>query len=196
VGDRLRKLRWNVIAPVGLLLAALFAVAWFDLRTGGEAEPPPLLGELGTPVRSTYIAIPPTQIVTTPTAKPRSTGSEVTGTPEERDGKRRTDMVRLIAAFAELKEKDGEFPSTGGNTQTLCVFKDADVGCKVRDILGEDPPSDPLGDPGDNGYFYRSDGEQMQIYAQLEGDIPAGQECQGEKPGLSSRENLICLGIP
>lgn len=191
--NAVKRLKWNVIAPAGLLALALLLVVWFDLRTGGDAEPPPLLGAIGTPVRSNFTAIPATQVITTPTPRPRSTGGEVTGTPEERDAVRRVDLIRLSSAFATLKERDGEFPSTGGNTQTLCVFRDADVGCRVENTLPDEVPSDPLGDPANNGYFYRSDGETMTLYAQLEMNIPAEQECQGEKPGLTSRENLICL---
>ena len=73
------------------------------------------------------------------------------------------------------------------------MYNDVDVGCKVRDIRR--CRRDPLGDPANNGYCYRSDGTTC-IYAQLEDDIGADQECKVEKPGLSSRENLICIGTP
>lgn len=194
--ERIRSVKWHVVGPVGLLAIALAVVAWFDLTTGGEAEQPPLLGEIGTPVRSTYVAIPPTTVPTTPTPQPRPSGGEVTGTPEERDGRRRTDLVLLAGAFQTLYERDGGFPTTGGNTQTLCVFKANDVGCAISEILGEDPPWDPLGDPANNGYFYRSDGETMELYAQLEADIPPEQECETDRAELRVRANLICVRLP
>jgi hypothetical protein len=190
---KLKDLKWNIIAPAGLLAVALLAVVWFDFTTGGEAKPPPLLGAIGTPVRSEFTEVPPTEVIRTPTPPARSSDGNVSGTPEERDDRRRADLLLIYNGFLQLGERDGEFPSTGGNTQTLCVFTENDVGCKVSDIIGDDLPSDPLGDPANNGYFYRSDGQAMQVYAQLETDIPAEQECSAERPGLTSRENLICL---
>ena len=56
--EQLRSWKWNVIAPVALIAVALAAVAWFDLTSSGSAQPPPLLGQVGTPVRGTFT--PPT----------------------------------------------------------------------------------------------------------------------------------------
>ena len=181
---------------MGLLALALGAVLWFDLTTGGDAEPAEFVGAIGTPVRGTFVAPtrpPPGQ---TPTPRPRPTVAGVTGTPEERDLERRNDLILLLGAFNTLRDDEGEYPTTGGNVQTLCAFKELDAGCQVRDVLGEEPPDDPLGGPIENGYWYSSDGESVRIYASLEGEVPEDQRCETEDANLVDKPNLICIEGP
>src|SRR5947209_12873224 len=177
--EQLRSWKWNIIAPVGLLVVALLAVAWFDLTSSGSAEPPPLLGVVGTPVRGTFTPPTATAIGARPSPKPRPTiEGAVSGTPAERDQQRRIDLLSMLDGFNKLKARDGSYPTTNGNLQTLCVFKDIDVGCALKDVLSSGPPQDPLGDPVQNGYWYSSDGNSLKLYASMEGDVPSEQRCE------------------
>ncbi len=190
--DRLRTLRWNIIGPVALLAAALAGVAWFDLTTSGEAKPPPLAGAVGTPVRGTFVPPTPTPIGARPTPKSRPTVGAVPGTPAERDGRRRNDLLIILDGFNKLKAREGSYPSTNNNLQTLCVFKQLDVGCKLKEVI-TGTPEDPLGNPLQNGYWYQSDGKSLKIYASFEQDIPPDQQCPTDNVDLKKKANLICV---
>jgi len=190
--------RWNVIAPVALILAALAAVAWFDASTGGEAQPKPPLGTIGTPVRNAYVAPTATPFGAQPTAKPRPTfptsANVPKGTKEQRDAQRRNDLLVLLDAANKIKARDGTYPSTNRNVQTICKYKDNDVGCKLQDVLPAALPVDPLGN--DSGYWYQSDGASVKLYASLEGAIPDTEKCPTSDAELLKHDNLICIGAP
>ncbi len=189
--------RWAIAAPIALLTGVLLALVWLDVTTGGEAEPPPLVGKLGTPVRGTFVAPTATPIGFAPTPRPRPTIAGATaGTREERDGRRRADILILINGFLQIREEEGEFPSTSDHIQSLCIYKDDDQGCKLKDVIGAEPPSDPLGDPGQNGYWYQSDGKTAKIYISFEGDIPADQRCDTDYIDFEGHANMICPEIP
>src|SRR5437868_288267 len=194
--EQLRSWKWNIIAPVGLLTVALIAVAWFDLTSSGSAEPPPLLGEVGTPVRGTFTPPTATAIGARPTPKARPTVAGATGTAADRDHQRQVDLITMLDGFNKLKARDGSYPSTNGNVQTLCVFKDLDEGCKLQDVLPAGPPTDPLGNGVENGYWYASDGNSLKLYASMEGDVPAEQQCQTDNVDLEKKSNLVCLTAP
>ena len=97
----------------------------------------------------------------------------VTPTPQpgagDRDLQRLQDLERIRAALEEYYDKEGSYPSTGGNMQTLCAYKDLDIGCKLTKVLDPLPAADPLGDPLTNGYWYASDGKSFAVYAQAGG---------------------------
>ena len=190
--------RWNVVAPVALIFAALAAVAWFDVSTGGEAQPQPPLGAIGTPVRGAYVAPTATPFGAQATAKPRPTfpvgGNLPKGTKDERDAQRRTDLLVLLDAANRIKARDGSYPSTNRNVQTVCKYKDNDIGCKLQDVLPAAMPEDPLG--SNNGYWYQSDGATVKLYASLEGDIPDSEKCPTNDAELLKHDNLICIGAP
>lgn len=189
--------RWAIAAPIALLAAVLLALVWLDVTTGGDAEPPPLIGKLGTPVRGTFVAPTAAPAGFEPTPRPRPTvAGTVTGTREERDARRRSDILILINGFQQIREDEGTFPSTGGNIQSLCIYKDDDQGCKLEDVIGAAPPSDPLGDPGQNGYWYQSDGESAKIYISFEADIPDGERCDTDYIDFEDHQNMICPAIP
>lgn len=189
--------RWAIVAPIALLAGVLLAVVWLDVATGGDAEPPPLIGKLGTPVRGTFVAPTATPVGFKPTRVPRPTvAGTATGTREERDGRRRGDMLILIYGFQQIREEEGEFPSTGGNIQSLCVYKEIDQGCKLKDVIGAEPPSDPLGDPNENGYWYQSDGKTAKIYVSFEGEIADDQRCDTDYIEFEDDPNMICPAIP
>jgi hypothetical protein len=190
------RFRWAVIAPIALLVAAVAAIAWLDVTQGGDAEPSAFLGEVGTPVRGTYIPQPATPAGTaTPRPRPTLTGN-LEGTAEERDARRRNDLLLLLGAANQLKERDGAYPETSNNVQTVCAFQNLDQGCKFGEFLDDDVPSDPTGDPVKNGYWYSSDGQSLKFYAALEVDVPEAAKCATEDAELKKKFNLICVTAP
>ncbi len=193
---KITDMKWNIIAPAGLLVLALIAVVWFDATSGGEATPEPFIGEIGTPVRSAYVPNPTPAAAIVPTAVVRPGTNVAAGTPELRDNQRRTDLLLLLNAANAIRADDGDFPTTNGNIQTLCAFVDHDIGCTLEDALGSPPPVDPLGNPSQNGYWYVSDGDTVRIFAALEGDIPDADKCPIDHADLSKQPNLICVASP
>ena len=130
------RLKWNVLIPVGLLALATIGLIWLTLASSGEAEPPPLMGELGTPVRGTFVPPTPTPTGVKPTPRPRPTlGPQVPGTPEERDAQRQQDLLRLAAAVTAYHDEENAYPKTGGNIQTLCVYQELDAGCALAEFF-------------------------------------------------------------
>ena len=108
---------------------------------------------------------------------------------EGRDATRVQDLQRLVLALGEYRSDEGEYPSTGGNIQTLCAFTDTDAGCALEAYFDE-LPIDPLGDPGAQGYWYASDGQAFTIYAQRETDLfPV---CDEHPDHLASFDSLFC----
>jgi hypothetical protein len=193
----IKRLNWAVFAPVGLLVVALVAILWLDLATGGEAEPDPFLGTIGTPVRGTFVAPTSTPPGAEPTrrAVPTVTG-DVEGDPLDRDALRRGDLVRLLIAANAYRDEHGEYPSTGGNLQTLCVYKEDDKGCDLAETYEGELPEDPAGDPIRNGYWYESTGDTVKIYAALELEIPDDERCPTENVDLRVKASLICIEGP
>jgi hypothetical protein len=190
---------WTVIAPIALVVIAILAIVVLDVTKGGAAEPSPLVGESGTPVRQAYVAPTATPFGLQPTPRPRPTFAGVAaaqGSPDDRDGKRRTDLLVLLDAANKLKARDGSYPTTKGYVQTLCAYKDIDIGCKVKETFTGDLPSDPLGDPVKNGYWYSSDGQTVTLYAALENDIPDDQKCQTNDAELKKKSSVICVKGP
>ncbi len=195
-----KNFRWNAAVPLGLLAFAIVAVLWIDLMTGGSANPPELLGVVGSPVRGTFVPSTPTPEGQEPraTATPRPDGAEPTvtglpGTPLDRDGQRRGDLIFLFQALQGYKEENGSYITTGGKIQTLCAFKDLDQGCQLSEILGRDVPNDPAGDPLENGYWYRSDGETATLYAALEGPIPEDEVCDVDYVDFEDEQYMVCI---
>ena len=196
LNDRM-KLNWSIILPVGLLVLALLAIVWLDLATGGEAKPDPFLGTIGTPVRGTFVPSTPTPEGAEGTPRPRPTfAGNVQGTPLERDAKRRGDLLLLLTASNRFRLATGEYPNTGGNIQTLCVFTDDDVGCQLEDLMEGGLPEDPFGDPIENGYWYQSDGDTVKIYAALELEITDEERCPTDNVDLIEKPSLVCIEGP
>jgi hypothetical protein len=189
--NRIKRLRWDIAGPVGFVAVALVAVAWLDVSKGGEAMPKPPLGAIGTPVRGAFVAPTATPIGFAPTPKPKPTiAGSAGGNTFVRDEKRRGDLLLLLAAAAKVKARDSSYPSTNGNVQTLCNYKDIDAGCK---ILALADGSDTLGDPLKIGYWYSSDGQSAKFYASLEGAVPSIQQCTTSDAELQKHDNVICV---
>jgi hypothetical protein len=189
------NLKWTIVVPVALLALGIIAVLVLDITKGGAAKPGPYLGEAKN---EQFPYIPPTQtpVGAQPAATPRPTLGVPTGAqsgdPAERDLKRRSDLILLLGAAEEIKERDGAYPTTGGNVQTLCNYVNVDVGCVFSEIL--DPlPFDPSRDPVKNGYWYSSNGTTAKFYASVEGEIADDQKCVTQDPELVKREFLICI---
>jgi hypothetical protein len=177
---------------------ALLAILWLDLATGGEAKPSPYLGTIGTPVRGTFVAptaTPEGAGRPTPDARPTVPG-DARGSPLDRDALRRGDLVRLLVAANAYRDEHGTYPSTGGNLQTLCAYKDDDVGCDLAETYQGDLPSDPLRDPIVNGYWYESDGQTVKIYAALELEIADSERCSTNNVDLRVKASLVCITGP
>ncbi|MGH7555993.1 MAG: hypothetical protein ACREMQ_23570, partial [Longimicrobiales bacterium] len=138
---------------IGVVLIALLRL---DCTTSGGAEPPPLLGAVGSPIRPTYVPPTATPFGFAPTPRPRPTIAGLSGTEAERDDERRQHALIILNGLQQLREQDGEYPSTGGNVQSLCAFSDVDAGCKLEDVLGSEPPDDPRAQSSTNGYWYQS----------------------------------------
>jgi hypothetical protein len=192
--SQIRRVRWDIVGPVGLVVVALIAVLWLDVAKGGEAKPEAPLGAIGTPVRNAYVGPTATPFGFAPTARPRPTAPPgQAANIAARDEKRRADLLLLLAAAGKVKERDGSYPTTNGNLQTLCNYKDIDVGCKL--IAAADNGS-AIGDPSKVGYWYASNGQSVQIYASLEGDIPKEEQCPTNDTELKKHDNIICVKAP
>jgi hypothetical protein len=195
-----KALNWTVIGPVALIAAIIVVVLAFDATTGGAAKPGPLLGDIGTPVRGTYVrpTVTPTGTAAR-TPQPKATfGGVAKGNAAERDARRRIDLLTLADAANKQKAKDGAYPVTSkdGNVQTLCAFSSIDAGCKFQETLGGKFPTDPFGEPVKNGYWYASDGQTAKFYAALEGNIGEELKCATNSEELKKKLNLICITVP
>jgi hypothetical protein len=187
--------KWTFIVPAALVALILAAVFGLDLAKGGAAKPPDTY--LGAAKGDQFPYIPPTATPEGAQPTPRPTlgapaGSATAGDSTERDNKRRNDLLALLGAADELKKRDGSYPSTNGNVQTICNYQNIDVGCGLKDFL--DPlPFDPSRDPVKNGYWYSSDGKTAKFYASLEGEIPEEQRCITSDAELIKKAVLICV---
>ncbi len=190
--EQAKRLKWNIIAPVGLIVLALLAIFWFDITKGGEANPGDPLGQIGTPVRYTVVPATATPIGFAPTPRPKPTvGASAGGVSAfVRDEKRKSDLLLLLDAASKVKARDGSYPSTKGNVQTLCTYKDIDLGCKIQALA---VGGDAVADPAKNGYWYSSDGVTAKFYASLEEEVPQAQQCKTTDVELSKRDNVICV---
>jgi len=186
---------WTIILPAVAVVAALLAILALDVAKGGEAKPGDPLGEAKNQ-RFPYQAPTATQIDAQPTPRPRTTGAGARpGNAEDRDEKRRTDLLLLVEAAGRLKQQNGSLPSTNNNVQSLCAYENLDQACALEEVLSP-LPIDPLGAPVENGYWYSSDGQRAKFYASLEVEIPEDQRCPTEDAELKKRAYLICVETP
>lgn len=171
--ERRKWLPYALVASVVLLI--LIALA-FHLALGGS-----------TNAASQNQAQPP-GVVETPTPGPVSAA-----VARARDQMRVSDLYRIGVALDQYRKDKGEFPSTDGNIQSGCNYADLDVLCKIKDYL--DPiPSDPTGDPVDNGYWYVSDGKTFTLIAGV--DSPADGTpamCEQRFYDHTRKTDLYCL---
>jgi hypothetical protein len=189
------RYRWQTASLLAALAAVVVAIVVTDLATGGHTEAPPPLGT-AYPTGQAAAGPRPTRTPRPPTTTPNPTTPTATPTPqpggEERDLQRLKDLESIRAALEKYYEKEGSYPSTGGNMQTLCAYEKLDAGCKLSKILDPLPATDPLGDPIQNGYWYASDGESFAVYALQEAPAaPGAPQC--EKPeSLKGVDRVYC----
>jgi hypothetical protein len=190
------RYRWQAASLFAALAAVVGAIVATDLVTGGHSESPPPLGT-AYPTSEAVAGPRPTRTPRPPTATPHPLTPTVTPTPRlgasERDAQRRLDLERIRAALEEYYKDKGSYPSTGGNTQTLCAYEKLDAGCKLTKFLDPLPATDPLGEPLLNGYWYASDGESFTVYALQE--APPGPDVpRCEKPeALKKFDRVYCV---
>ena len=194
--QRLKRTDWLRMStvPIVVIVAVLAAVITTDLATGGAHEPNPENQATPGPAVAALTPRPRTPLpppnTRTPTAAPTTVSGPVV---EARDQTRKDDLERMAAALEKYYDKKKEYPSTGGNLQSVCIYKDVDAYCKVEDFI--DPiPADPLGDPAANGYWYASDGKSYTLIAAMEMPADAmAQNCPEAAPKHTKKANLYCL---
>ena len=195
--QRLKRTDWLRMStvPIVVIVAVLAAVITTDLATGGAHEPKPENQAALGPGAAAATSRPKTPLPPTSTRTPTAAPTTVSGpVVEARDKTRKDDLEQMAAALKKYYDKKKEYPSTGGNLQTVCTYKDDDAGCKLEDFI--DPiPTDPLGDPGANGYWYASDGKSYTLIAAME--LPANamspESCPEAAPKHTKKANLYCL---
>jgi hypothetical protein len=187
--------RWRtltLLAPLFILAVVILLILVTDLTTDSSSATEPLA--FGTPFPTRTPGPSPTlgptfTPTTTPTPEPAPPGAE------ERDATRRADLEDLRAALEEYRDEHGSYPDTGGNIQTLCVYEEADMGCKLEEFL--DPlPVDPLGDPHVDGYWYGSDGESFVLVSQQEEAAPPAEARCEKTPEREEIRYFYCVTGP
>ena len=185
-------------ALLGTLLAiVLVAIILTDLATGGDAEPPALLGQniALTPGAVVFPTLPPLPTATPFVTPTLSSGADAQG----RDAQRLQELSLLQIALALHLDRFGEYPNTQGQTQSLCVFEDLDKGCELKRVLDEGQEEllqDPLGDPLANGYWYVSDGGTYTIWMLRESEGSSSEfACSEAAPFLLAKGALFCLTV-
>jgi type II secretory pathway pseudopilin PulG len=190
------RYRWQVVGLFAALGAVLVAILATDLATGGNAGSPPLLGTV-YPTSAAFAGPRLTRTPRPPTLTPHPLTPTITPTPQpgagERDLQRRLNLESIRTALEEYRKKEGSYPNTSGNIQTLCAYKDLDEGCKLTKVLDPLPSTDPLGDPLTNGYWYASDGKSFVVYA-LQETEPGPDVPRCEKPdALKDLQRVYCV---
>ena len=190
-GDSVR-LDPKAAAAIGALALIILTIIFIELCGRDEIEPltqgqtqqqglaTATLGPTFTPGPSPTVG--PTVPTQSPTPMPGG---------RDRDAVRVSDLQSLQAALLIYADDKGEFPNNENTVQTLCVFPEFDVGCELLDVLDE-LPRDPRDDASTNGYWYASDGDTYELYAQRESS--AFPVCVLPRPDfLQDFESLLCV---
>jgi len=186
--------------PIAAVVVVIIAAFGMDLTFGGPSKPqvdnsapPPEIARAtiaAAPVSPTPYVPPPTA---TATAEPTVVPGSVAAT---RDETRLGDLMRIVVALEQYHKENGEYPSTGGNIQTLCTYQEVDAGCKLKDILNP-IPADPLGEAAKNGYWYSSDGKTYSLIAGMESPANATPEkCEERFAQHTKKANMYCVTGP
>ncbi len=192
-GPESTTIRIDLRAALPVLALVLVVLVIIFVELCGKTDVEPATAE-GTPIiTGPTSTVGPTE---TPGPSPTEAPDQATATQEnaaagaDRDEIRQADLVTIRNAMEQYREENGEYPSTGGGIQTICTFEDDDKGCDLKEVL--DPiPSDPLGNPGQNGYWLESTEDTFTIYAQRESDL---LEACPEKPGhLEDFRTVFCV---
>ena len=117
-------------------------------------------------------------------------GAGALGAARDRDAAR-VQALRLVSqALESYRGSGGSYPATNSTVETLCAAPQ-NAGCVLTELI-ETLPADPLGDPSQHGYWYASDGNTYELYAQRESD--AFPVCTLEHPEfLQNFGSLLCV---
>lgn len=175
------------------LAIVIFAIIVVQICGREDVKTPTSLATPGGPTATLGPTFTPGP---SPTPGPRTvtpTGQAPAGDANQRDAKRAQDIAAIQAALAQYFQKHTNYPTTNGNVQSLCVFRDSDAGCHLEEFLTP-LPQDPLGNPAANGYFYASTGTAYTLYANREGgQLP---ECAEHPDHLRDIKSLYCVKGP
>jgi hypothetical protein len=189
-GPTTTRVDLRAILPAAVLGLVVLAIIFVQLCGREHVQP---LGDV-TPVARATLA-------PTFTPGPSPTGGLIEATATRvtqlggdlRDQVRLQDLTAIQQALAQYRLDHSGYPDTKGNIQTLCVFKQFDLGCELESLLNP-LPIDPLDDASANGYWYVSDGTAYTLYAQREADLVP--ECS-EHPGfLKAFKSVMCVRSP
>lgn len=185
------------ILPIAGLLAVLLVIVWVQLFGSDDT------GDID---ESLLVALASPTVVPTFTPGPSPTRGPETATPspvlppgapetaEARDLLRVGDLLKLETALADFHAANGSYPTSNGQTQSLCVYLEIDVGCALEEFIQPLPATDPLGNAAGNGYFYISDGTTFGVYAMRESEsIPP---CPLRPEHLGQFDTVICIEGP
>jgi hypothetical protein len=182
------------MGPVAVIAGVIIVIIATDFAFFGNADEPkpenqappaPTVGAV-TPLPATYVPA----ATETPTPPPTA----VTGIAAQmRDQARKDDIEKIRIALEKYHEKEGAYPDTSSNAQTACNYQDVDALCKLKDYL--DPvPTDPQGDPGQNGYWYISDGTTFTLVAGMDMATNATPTtCDPHLTESLKKSNLYCV---
>ena len=190
------RLDLRAVLPIAALAVIVLVIIFVELC--GRNDVGPLVDAIPTAIdRGTATPVTP---VPTATPGPTPTPAPPTATPEpepggaERDATRVEDLETIEQALEEYVQENGNYPDSGGNVQTLCVFPESDIACELEDVLSP-IPTDPLGEPlAENGYWYASDGETFTVYAQRESE--QFETCAQHPDHLQGFDSLLCVQGP
>jgi hypothetical protein len=194
-GPEKTTIRIDLRAALPLLTLGFIILVIIFVELCGRTEVKPL--PQGTPFVEGPTSTPgPTSTVgPSPTPAP----AEATATQEnaaagaDRDEVRQTDLHTIQTALEQYKQKHAKYPSTGDGIQTVCTFEEFDKGCALKDVL--DPiPSDPLGNPGENGYWLKSTETKYTLYSQRESELFSG--CGQHPDHLKAFRSVFCVSGP
>ena len=180
--------------PVAVFALVVFIIIFVQLCGTEDVKP---LGN-GTPLAEVTrgptftpgpgaTAAPGRTALPTPTAVPQVGG-------DVRDAARIQDLTTIQQkGLAPYKAKNGKYPDTGGGIQTLCNYTEFDKGCALKDVF-PGLPNDPLGDPAQNGYWYKSDGNTYTLYARRDSNVVP--ECAEHPQHLNNVKSVMCVSSP
>jgi hypothetical protein len=181
----------RALLPVLVLAFIVLVIIFVELCGKTDVEP---FEPSGTP-----IPVGPTSTVgPTATTGPTSTPDPAQGTATQesatagadRDEIRQADLNSIASALEEYLAENGNYPSTEDGIQTVCTFEDDDEGCALREFLNP-IPSDPLGNPGTNGYWLQSTDDTFTIFAQRESDL--FEACDDKPAHLEDFGSVFCI---
>jgi len=176
--------------PIAVLGLVVLVIIFVQLCGRERVQP---LGEV-TPLAQATLAptfTPGPSATAGPVEATATVAAEVGGA--ERDQIRLRDLRAIQQALELYRLDHDQYPDTKGGIQSFCVFKEFDQGCELEAVLSP-LPSDPLGDPAENGYWYESEGTFYMLYAQRESD--AVPECGGHPDHLKDFKSVICVRSP